>query len=757
MSPHVKAVLLGVFVGVAGLIASPFELTLGLEENAGLGLLFKLRGERPAPADIVVVSIDRESSEHLDVPDNPDKWPRSLHARLTDTLAGEGASVIAFDLHFIEPRSPDDDALFAESIGRAGSVVLVEPLKAKDISLPGGDGSPGASHSIVQLVPPVERFSRPAAASAPFILPRIPFKVNKYWTFETRAGDSPTMPVVALQLFAMEAYEEFVHLLERASPNHAGRLPRTREAAMADVKATMQKVREIFRSDPLIAGRMREELERSGSGEARTQRMVKSLVNVYAGVGNRYLNYYGPPGSIITIPYHQILQPSGEAWEKREIDLEGKAVFVGLSEVLLAERKDSFYTVFSQAGGVFIGGVEIAATAFANLLTDTPVRPIGLSTYILVILLWGILLGVFCRMSSLWIAALGTIVLSGIYLFAAAHRFETGFSWYPVVVPLFFQAPVAYFGALIWNYIDVNRERENVRVAFEHHLPKEVVDQLAKDVAHIQTGSRVVHGICLFTDAQNYTTLSETLEPQDLGALMNSYYERIFGPVKENEGFVSAIIGDAMLALWAGKVSERSFNNNACAAAVDINRELCLAEKSSHSTTLTTRIGIHCGQIFLGHIGALDHYQYTPMGDIVNTAARIEGLNKHLGTKILISEEMTAGLDGFLTRELGRFKLKGKLRAIGIHELGCRIEDSDERQRNAYAIFAEALDAFRQKSWDEARSRFSLSNETIVKFNLSNENLGEDGPSLFYLRLCERYRVETPDESWDGLVRMDSK
>ena len=110
MSPVSKAILLGVLVGVFGLILSPFRFVLGIEENTGLGLLFKLRGARQPPSDIVVISIDRESSEHLDLPDNPDKWPRSLHARLTDTLAREGAMAISYDVHFIEPKNPREDS-----------------------------------------------------------------------------------------------------------------------------------------------------------------------------------------------------------------------------------------------------------------------------------------------------------------------------------------------------------------------------------------------------------------------------------------------------------------------------------------------------------------------------------------------------------------------------------------------------------------------------------------------------------------------
>jgi adenylate cyclase len=101
------------------------------------------------------------------------------------------------------------------------------------------------------------------------------------------------------------------------------------------------------------------------------------------------ISLYGPPRTISTVPYHQALKlhRQGTISEKR-IDLKDKAVFVGLSEILLAERKDSFYTVFSQANGIFISGVEIAATAFANLLEERPLRPLPLHFFVLIILLW---------------------------------------------------------------------------------------------------------------------------------------------------------------------------------------------------------------------------------------------------------------------------------------------------------------------------------------------------------------------------------
>jgi adenylate cyclase len=149
----------------------------------------------------------------------------------------------------------------------------------------------------------------------------------------------------------------------------------------------------------------------------------------------------------------------------------------------------------------------------------------------------------------------------------------------------------------------------------------------------------------------------------------------------------------------------------------------------------------------LGNVGAVDHYEYHPIGDIVNTATRIESLNKYLGTRILVSSEVIDNLDGFLVRELGTFVLVGKTMPVSIHELICRKEESNEQQRCQCTIFATVLDAFRRRSWEKAIEK---SHECIRSF-------GEDGPSLFYMNLSEGYKKNPPEGLWDGMVRTTEK
>ena len=751
MSRLRKALILGGLTGLLGLALGLF-LPFHLEENIGLDLLFNLRGTRTPPPEVIIVSVDKVSAEHLRVPTDPRKWPRSLHARLIEILAAEGAAVIAFDIFFDEARSPAEDGLFADAARRAGNVVLCESLEMDRISSQNREKVSPGEMTIVKLIPPTSLLAQSAVALAPFPLPKVPVKVSRYWTFKAGAGDTPTLPVVAFQIFALDVYEDFIVLIERTNPSTIGKLPRRREEIVQSKSAerVIQEVREIFEDDPPTAQRMLDELVRHSSflHDSRKTQLLKSLIKMYQGDNSNYLNFYGPSGSLPTIPYYQVLESKEDPLRARKpVDVKGKAVFVGLSEGLRRAQKDGFYTAFSQANGLDISGVEMAATAFSNLLADQPVRPLGSSGHLLILFFGGMSIGVLSLLLPPVLAAGTTIGLSLLYFLFARAQFNGGAIWYPTILPLLIQFPLAFFGAVLCRYVDSNRERQNIRKAFGYYLPKEVVVQLSRDIAHIRTTGQLVYGICLSTDAEHYTSLSESLDPKDLGDFMNRYYETVFKPIEERAGVISNVVGDSVLALWVAGHPETSLRREACLAAIGIGKALRQFNQSSGPFQLPTRIGLHSGPILLGYIGAMDHYAYRPLGDIVNTTTRVEGLNKYLGTGILATEEVVHQLDQFLTREIGTFLLVGKTKPLTIYGLVGLPEDSLESQKRGCLIFTDALAAFRRRSWEEA----------IERFHESNEYFGEDGPSRFYIRLCDQYQKEPPAEDWNGVIRMDRK
>lgn len=746
-SEALRAAALGIMVGLAGASVLVTPLGRWAEENGGLSWLFKLRGPRPAHEDVVVVSIDRESSERLGLTNVPRKWPRALHAELVRILAQQGAAVVTFDVIFQEPRDPEDDREFGKAIREAGNVLLFEYLERQTLKTGGSDGQ--GQISIEKRVPPIPELARSALGLAPFPLPKVPAKVSQVWLFKPEIGDAPTMPMVALQAYCSSVYDELLAMLRTVAPDRLNELPARVGASDADepVQVVAQKLRRMFQSDGTLAGRLTERL-RTADPQVDPARLalLESLIEGYASPHSGYLNFYGPPRTVNTVPYYRVLEMGDADTVADGGTFSGKAVFVGYSEQLQPEQKDGFYTVYSQETGLDLSGVEIAATAFANLLERRTLRLASTPTELTLVLFWGLLLVLGLRLAptrALIPVALG---LGGLYFATVYALFERGDYWLPLAVPLLWQVPLATLAVLMWNYRDAYRERQNIREAFGYHLPSEVVDQLASGLGDITAPSQQMYGICLATDAGHYTTLSEKLLPAELHDVMNRYYETIFAPVRLAGGVVSDVIGDAMLAIWASESPSESLRRQACQAALDIAESVDGFNRVQGTVALPTRIGLHCGELALGHIGAIDHYEYRAVGDIVNTATRIEGLNKQLGTSVLASGEVIRGLDDFVTRELGRFLLKNKTRPVCIHELIERDGEAQPDSTDSFAQFATAREAFQQQRWTEA----------IDAFSAFIERRGEDGPARYYLSLCERYRGAPPTK-WDGVIRVATK
>ena len=325
--------------------------------------------------------------------------------------------------------------------------------------------------------------------------------------------------------------------------------------------------------------------------------------------------------------------------------------------------------MYTNEHGVDLSGVEIEATSFANLLEDMPLRPLPFGVHVSGILLWGLAVGVLSFVFRPAVSLPAVAALSALYLGAAVHKFTVEAAWYPVVFPLLFQGPMVLLGSVAWNYVELNRERRNFRGALADYLPAGIVDDLAKNIEGMRVGNRLVNGICLATDAEGYTSLAESMEPKDLAQLMNRYYEAVFDPVRRHGGMVSNVVGDSMLALWLATKEDPAPLNDACLAAIEISHAIREFRGSHDGIALPTRIGLHAGEILLGNIGAAQHFEYRPVGDIVNTATRIEGLNKYLGTRILVSREVLSLTGMFLARDLGRFLLAGKSRPVHVSEL----------------------------------------------------------------------------------------
>ena len=739
-------------IGLLGIVGNQLPFLSAAEQNLGLHLLFMMRGPEKVPADVVVVAIDRESAKALNLPTAPHKWPRKLHARLLERLKAQQVAVVAFDLIFYEHQDPVDDQAFAEAIRKADNVILTQTIDRRTMPLDDPNGTRSSQVNIERILSAIPMLADAAVGQAPFPLPKVPNELSQYWRFSPGSGDAPTLPVVTLHAYALQAFDSFVDLLQKADPVGAAMLPVAKDGKFSarQIIATIRPLYGLFEKKPGLASQMLEDLENHPPPNisAHTVGLVKALIGLYRPGHSRYLNLYGPPGTIETISYYKLLDPTitdqvGKGWPS----LKGKAVFVGQTQSDWFKANDGFYTAFTEQSGMDISGVEIAATAFANLLEGKAVHPMEPSACFAILFGWGVLGTLVSLHFSSAGSAAGLLLLNGIYGGMVYIQFKSGGIWYPLVIPILVQTPAAFIAGLVWKYCKVNTERHNIREAFGYYLPDEVVDRLASNIKELRTGGQVLYGICLFTDAESYTTLSESMDPESLTELMNTYYEAVFKPIKDNDGLVLQVVGDSVLAIWTASQPKNELKAKACRAALEITDSVRQFNLKPGCHPLPTRIGMHAGEIVLGNIGAMDHFEYRPVGDIVNTASRLEGLNKFLGTRMLTSEEAFGPDNDYLTRSVGRFVFKGKSHPVGVREILPNNELSPDVQAAVCRIFNSGLQAFERRSWDEAHKFF---NQVLQV----DEN---DGPSQFFLKLCRQYRQVPPSSEWDGAVHLAQK
>jgi adenylate cyclase len=241
------------------------------------------------------------------------------------------------------------------------------------------------------------------------------------------------------------------------------------------------------------------------------------------------------------------------------------------------------------------------------------------------------------------------------------------------------------------------------------------------------------------------------MAPEKLVEHLGEYLQVLSEQILKMGGTVDKYIGDAIMALWGAPVEIPDHALAACTAA--LNNQKTLAElrerwKSEGKPPFQARIGINTGEVVVGNIGSAKRMNYTVIGDEVNLASRLEGLNKYYGTQILISgATYEAAKASIVARPLDWVSVKGKNAAVLVYELlGLKGETPAEKEEMA-ENFARALHAYRRQEWSEALRGF--------------EKLLEQWPADVSARemkcRCELYRVQAPGADWDGVHRMTEK
>jgi len=459
----------------------------------------------------------------------------------------------------------------------------------------------------------------------------------------------------------------------------------------------------------------------------------------------RWMNYYGPPSALPEVSLYLAIEPNHYCPSGF---FRNKVVFVGayLTTFFSGQRKDEFHSPYTK-GIQFMAGVDVHATQFLNLWRGDWLRRLPPVEESSLISLLGLVLGYGLTRFRPWTAAcvaLGTtLAVVGLaeYLFLA-HRLW--FSWMVIAAA---QIPAATFYSVIFNSFQLYLQKRLFEQSLARHLPPKRIKQFVGHPELLKPGAEKQMLSIMFTDIENFTSLSEGMDSDELARLMNEYFEAAISRIHQAEGTVVKLIGDAIFAVWNAPDQQAHHHALVCQAAVLLRDQVVRFTVGQSNVSLRTRIGVHTGVANVGNFGSATRFDYTALGENVNLASRMEGLNKHLGTDILITGQTQEGAsENITTRFAGHFRLKGFEKAVAVYEL-LGLRDLAEPTLAWRATFEQSLKEFSQTDFDAAERGFRCTLEMRPG----------DGPAEFYLRQIAELRLHAPAPGWTGEIELKEK
>jgi adenylate cyclase len=738
-------------------------------ELSTLDTRFQLRGRTPIDPRIVIVDIDQQSQEVLG------HWPfpRVYFAQMLDALREDGARVAAFDITFSQPdqsnlplqdlsaelakqrakgaivspevlsevKSKEEqynyDQQFADAIQRFGGVVLGNYFLYTQVDLQGvSSKSLDEYANLTAFFPFPQVRALPSAKGTEGRLKLIQLYEDLYLVPRgVEANAAIFTGAVASEkggagFFQVSVDPDgVVRRLPMALPY--GRDP---DRANWDIYASLdvQTVR-------LYLGLSSQQtILNYGAGGIVSVEFGPNLIVHPDEISRLMVNYHGPAR---TYPYISFADAALNKFPKGTF--KNKIVLIGASATGIGDARATPF------GGIDFPGVEIHANLIDNILNQQFLvhHSPQVLTDIGFIFLFGIPLGIWLAMvQPRWMAFGFALLLpfAGIMYWAFLHGW-----WLNFIVPGAFTLIPNVSLVALYRVLVEEQEKRKVRGAFQQYVSPEVIRRLLNDPERVKP--RKTEVTVLFSDIRGFTTISESLDAQELADLLNAYLTEMTRIIFHHRGTLDKYIGDAVMAIWGAPFDEPNHAERCCFGAVNMLTRLAELQSSwreQGKPILDIGIGINTGVASVGNMGSSLRYGYTAIGDAVNLASRLEGLNKEYGTHILISESTQKELrtDQLMLREIDLIRVKGKLQPLTIYEILTPDLVANNGQE-LVTLFGVAREAYRRHDWLAAIAAF----ESVLG------RWPDDGPARIFLTRCVEYLAEAPDSNWDGVYVMKHK
>lgn len=629
------------------------------------------------PAPVRIIDIDEESLEKI----GQWPWPRNRLAEMVERLSGAGAAAIGFDVVFAEPDrtspqaiaelwplAPDDrqrllglpnhDAVFAEAL--ADRAVVLGFAAQRGVAPHAAMRNPTAHHRLVWVGPPALQALHAFTSAVP-ALPELDAAAagNGALTF-VPDGDGVVRRVPMLLRLNDEPIPTLVTETLRVALDVRNHLIVTTESNPPALQAV-----------------------RVGEFTIPTTRRGELWVHYTQPVPERYL----PAWQALTGAFDPAL-------------VEGHLVLVGSSAQGLMDLR------FNPLGRI-MPGVEAHAQALEQILTghflQRPAWSLALEA-LLVVLGAVVLAGVATHMRALpaagvALASVGGVLYLGWWSFSSHSLLINTFTPALVMLATFVVSSLVHH---FWS----ERQQRFIKDAFARYVSPNRVEYLVNHPQELELGGKRQTCSFIFTDLAGFTSLMEKIDPAQALVLLNRYLEEMISIAFRHQGTLDRIVGDAVAIMFSAPVPQPDHPQRALNCALEMHAFATRYANDLQAQGIPfgqTRIGVHSGEVIVGNFGGNAIFDYRALGDPVNTAARLESVNKHLGTQVCVSEVTLADCKGVEVRPVGRLVLKGKTKALQV------FEPMTSETRYYYAPLTDYLAAYgaMEQGDEEARQQFA--------------------------------------------------
>lgn len=653
---------------------------------------------RPRPQNVVMFYVDENSLRHMEAQGIHWPWPRELEASVLDFCKRGGAKAVLFDIFFSEDSvyGVDDDNSFAEAIQENGHAYFVV-FASKE------EGTTDDRDNII------------------FEKSKIPFD-GKLPNFVTPLKSLKSKPIGPITKTATG----FGNV--QAVPDKDGIYRRISLLNFIDTKII-----------PSVSLKIASDVKniQSASWPKENKFNFGNTQVPLDDNGEMFINYYGGNDTFPTYPLAKILVANAAISANQKPDIEpsvvkDKVVIIGVAAPGLYDLKPT------PLSNVY-AAPEIHATIIENLLTSDFITPVSMALTIAITIAFGLLVALGLTWASAsWTIAAVAIGAVAIITVSGQILFFNGV-WLQIIPPLG-ASIISSFAMIVRNYMTEGRKKRAIKHAFGQYLSPEVVSEIARDPDSLALGGAEKKVTLFFSDIKDFTTISEKTKPQDLVLELNKYFSKTTKIIQRHGGTLDKYIGDAIMAFWGAPLSIEDHAARAVISALEIQNELIANSK------LTTRIGIHTGLAVVGNIGSDIRFNYTAIGDTVNLASRLEGLNKKFGTLIIISAATyNSARNNIEARKIGKVGVKGRAEPIEIYEPLGEKENFGKFNKSFLNNFSNALIQFEN-------GNFSLAKDLFAKTSKETD----DSVSNYYYELCEKYIKEAP-KNFNGVTVFSSK